>query len=104
MMTNTKKEIHTKDKKLSDVKVLLSVKANVEVTQNNADNITLQIDQLDEALKLFQLHKLTKDTQLKALVKINKDWAELKKIAKDTKKEIAPLVQQENDRNKANIK
>jgi hypothetical protein len=44
MLTNTKKEIHTKDKKLSDVKVLLSVKANVEVTQNNADNITLQID------------------------------------------------------------
>jgi hypothetical protein len=92
-MTNSKKEIHTKDKKLSEVKVLLSVKENVEQIQNNADNITLQIDQLDESLKLFQLLKLTKDPQLKALVKINKDWNDLKKIAKDTKKEIAPLVQ-----------
>jgi hypothetical protein len=69
------------------------VKENVEQIQNNAENITLQIDQLDESLKLFQLLKLTKDPQLKALVKINKDWNDLKKIAKDTKKEIAPLVQ-----------
>ena len=103
-MTDSKKEIHTKDKNLSEVKVLLSVKEKVEQTQKNTDNITLLIDQLDESLKLFQLHKLSKEPQLKALVKINKDWVDLKKIAKDVKKEIAPLVQQENDRNKVNIK
>jgi len=103
-MTDSKREIHTKDKNLSEVKVLLSVKEKVEHTQKNTDNITLLIDQLDESLKLFQLAKLSKDPQLKALVKINKDWVDLKKIAKDTKKEIAPLVQQENDRNKGNIK
>jgi len=54
--------------------------------------ITLNIDQLDESLKLFSIHKLTKDAQLKGLTAINKNWAELKKICKETKKEIAPLV------------
>jgi len=53
---------------------------------------------------LFHAHKLSKDQQLKALQKLNKDWTDLKKIARDTKKEIAPIVAQENDRNKHNIK
>jgi hypothetical protein len=35
---------------------------------------------------------------------LNKDWNDLKKQAKDVKKEIQPMVTQENDRNKANIK
>jgi len=29
---------------------------------------------------------------VKALAKVNKDWVDLKKIAKDVKKEIAPMV------------
>jgi len=47
---------------------------------------------------------MTKDSQLKGLTSINKNWTELKKICKDTKKEIAPLVTQENDKNSHNIK
>jgi cob(I)alamin adenosyltransferase len=41
---------------------------------------------------------------LKGLTQINKQWGDLKKICKDTKKEIAPLVHQENDKNTQNIK
>jgi hypothetical protein len=38
------------------------------------------------------------------LTAINKHWVDVKKIVKDTKKEIAPLVSQENDKNSFNIK
>jgi len=61
-MADSKKELTTKDKDLKDVKSLLKVKEHVEETQRNTDNITLNIDQLDEALKLFQVHKLSKDS------------------------------------------
>jgi hypothetical protein len=52
-MTNSKKEVNTKDKDLKDVKQLLGVKETVEGIVNNADKTTLGIDQLDEALLLF---------------------------------------------------
>jgi hypothetical protein len=29
------------------------------------------------------------------LAKVNKDWGDLKKVAKETKKEITPLVKEE---------
>jgi len=103
-MADSKKELVTKDKDLKDVKVLLNVKEQVERTQNDADKITHELDQLDESLKLFVEKKQAKDSQLKALAKLNKEWVDLKKIAKDTKKEIAPLVDQEMDKNNLLIK
>jgi len=104
LMNDSKKELTTKDKDLKDVKALLKVKEHVEETQANTDLITLNIDQLDESLKLFQAHKLSKDSQLKSLTGINKHWVDLKKLCKETKKEIGPLVGQENDKNSFNIK
>ena len=53
LMTDSKRELTVKDKDLKDVKVLLKVKEFVEETQANTDLITLNIDQLDESLKLF---------------------------------------------------
>ena len=65
MMGDSKKELNTKDKDLKDVKALLKVKVNVEQTIQDTDLITLNIDQLDESLKLFQTAKLAKDNQIK---------------------------------------
>jgi len=53
LMTESKKELNTKDKDMKDVKSLLKVKEHVESTQRDTDLITLNIDQLDESLKLF---------------------------------------------------
>lgn len=103
-LADTRKEVATKDKELKNVKVLLKVKEHVEKTQSEADVIMLQIDQLDEALKLFQSKKLAKDAQLKGLAKINKEWTDLKKQTKDTSKEIAAYVSHEDEKNKTNIK
>jgi hypothetical protein len=36
--------------------------------------------------------KLSKDSQHKAINKIQKEWVDVKKIAKETKKEIEPKV------------
>lgn len=55
-------------------------------------------------MKLFQAAKLSKDSQLKALTKIHKEWLDVKKIAKDTKKEIEPKVQAFQDSNNFNIR
>lgn len=41
---------------------------------------------------------------MKSVVKLNKDWTDLKKFCKDVKKEIAPIVAQENDKNNNNVK
>jgi len=41
---------------------------------------------------------------VKTLTKINKEWTDLKKITKDTKKEIGPIVAGEIDKNNQNIK
>jgi len=38
------------------------------------------------------------------LSKLNKEWTELKKQVKEVKKEIAPLVAQEDTKNNVNIK
>jgi len=92
LMIDTKKELNIKEINLKDVKCLLRVKEFVEETQANTDITTLNIDQLDESLKIFQAAKLTKDVQLKGFTAINKNWAEVKKLCKETKKEIAPLV------------
>jgi hypothetical protein len=43
-MTESKKELNTKDKDLKDVKALLKVKENVESTIQDTDLITLNID------------------------------------------------------------
>jgi hypothetical protein len=61
LMNDNKRELNTKDKDLKDVKALLKVKENVEVTNRDTDLITLNIDQLEESLKLFQAAKLAKD-------------------------------------------
>lgn len=53
LMLETKKELNTKDIDLKNVKKLLRVKEYVEGTMANTDIITLNIDQLDESLKLF---------------------------------------------------
>jgi dynein heavy chain len=44
------------------------------------------------------------DNQVKNFNKINKEWKELKDIQKTVKKEIAPLVQGEKEKNSHNIK
>jgi len=52
-LTETKKATITKDKDLKDVKALLHVKGKVEDTIKNTDGITLEIDQLEESIKVF---------------------------------------------------
>jgi dynein heavy chain len=104
-MTTSKKECNTKDKDLKDVKQLLGVKETVEGIVANADKTTLTIDQLDEALILFQNAKVPKiDNHIKNFNKANKEWKELKDMQKVVKKEIMPLVGAEKDKNTHNIK
>ena len=104
LMLDSKKELSTKDKDMTNVKVLLRVKEFVKEVQDNTDLITLNIDQLDESMKLFTSKGLIKDQHNKGLVTINKNWTELKKLCKETKKEIAPLVSGEDDKNAYQIK
>jgi len=104
-MSNSKRDVNTKDKDMKDVKQLLGVKETVEGIVNNSDKTTLSIDQLDEALLLFQNNKVPKiDNHIKNFNKVNKEWKELKDVQKAVKKEIQPLVAAEKDKNTHNIK
>jgi hypothetical protein len=75
-MQMTKNEINTKDKDkdLSNVKQLLKIKENVEDTQRDQELINLQIDQLDESIKLMLENKKIKESDQKAYMNINKNW------------------------------
>jgi hypothetical protein len=66
-LSDFKSNINTKDgkKDLKDVKVLTKVMENTRLVDTQKDSITLQIDQLDETIKLFQVNKLVKDNQVK---------------------------------------
>lgn len=53
-MKETLQGSQIKDKDLSDTKVLISVKDNVELVTSENERVMLQLDQLDESLKLLQ--------------------------------------------------
>jgi gas vesicle protein len=48
--------------------------------------------------------KKIKETDQKSFMNINKNWSDVKKLAKDVKKEIQPLVDIEKDNNNKKIK
>jgi hypothetical protein len=81
-----------KDKDISDVKVLIGIKDNVDEIQAKNDQITLKLDQLDESLRLLQSHQMAKESQIKQTKKLFDEWNHTKKVAKENKKEITPLV------------
>ena len=58
----------------------------------------LRLDCLDESLKMFQEHQIAKDSQLKQIKKLFDEWTGLKKLSKDIRKEISPLVANENEK------
>jgi len=89
----------TKDKNLDEIKVLISVVDSVKCVQDSTDSMMLQLDQLEETLNLLQSQNMSKDSQHKQSKKLQDEWVNLKKLAKDMKKEISPLVTQETSKN-----
>ena len=98
------KGAQTKDKNIQDVKTLISVKDYVESVFSLNDEIILKIDCLEESLKMFADHGIAKDSQIKQIKKLTDDFTSLKKLAKDIKKEITPLVNNENEKTVSMIK
>lgn len=74
------------------------MKDYVESVFNLNDEIVLKLDCLEESLKMFQEHGIAKDSQVKQIKKLFDEFATLKKLAKDIKKEITPLVNNENEK------
>lgn len=101
---DTTKGSQTKDKNIHDVKTLISIKDNVESVFNLNDEIVLKLDCLEESLKMFQEHGIAKDSQIKQIKKLFDEFTSLKKLAKDIKKEITPLVNNEMEKTTNMIK
>jgi dynein heavy chain len=97
-IVETTKGAQTKDKNINDVKTLIGVKDNVESVFNLNDELVLKLDCLEESLKMFQEHGIAKDSQVKQIKKLFDEFTSLKKLAKDIKKEITPLVNAENEK------
>lgn len=102
-MKETVANANTKDKNLDDIKCLISVFDSVGSVMENQDSMMLQLDQLEETLNLLTSQNMGKESQVKQTKKLFDEWANLKKIAKDVKKEINPLVTQETGKNNNNI-
>lgn len=102
-LADRKKACRKDDKDIKDVKVLLGVKEATESVIKTTPSIQLEIDQLEESLKLFQSQKLVKDSQMKSFNNCQKQWTEVQLLAKNIKKEIEKEVQREKDKNNSNI-
>lgn len=76
-------------KDLSDVKVLLDVQDHETAVRMKTDEITLVLDQLQESLRILIPNQLAKESHQKQTNKLLDEWNVLKKLARDTKKEIA---------------
>lgn len=101
---DTSKGASTKEKNIQDVKTLISVKDSVDSVFNLNDEIVLRLDCLDESLRMFAEHQIAKDSQLKSIKKLFDEWTQLKKLAKDIRKEISPLINNENEKTVTMIK
>jgi len=98
-MKETAAGIQTKDKDIKDVQTLLGIKAKVEVVSTENDSKMLQLDQLEESLRLLNSHGAVKEAQIRASKKLFDEWTNVKKLAKEIKKEIEPIVSQETQKN-----
>ena len=91
-MKETTEGAKVKGKDLTDLKTLISVKDKVELVQNKGDDTTLKLDQLEETIKLLQASNNVKDKEVKQSKKLFDEWNSLKKLCKETKKEIMPSI------------
>jgi hypothetical protein len=87
-MAKTSEGCKISEKDLTDVRTLLDVKDNVETVTNRNDEIMLMLDQLQEILRLLLANNLAKESQQKQCNKLFEEWIQLKKLAKETAKEI----------------
>jgi len=103
-LNKKEKAISLKGKDLQEVAVLLSVKEENEEITINENKTNLKIDQLDASIKMFAgiLPKVKVDSS--KFAKIQTNWSKAKIDAKNVKKTIAPIVEQQDGVNKQSIK
>ena len=99
-MKETQAGASVKDKDIDDVKVLIGVKDSMESIFLQNDQTTLILDQLDESLKFLAGNGINKEKEAKQTKKLFDEWASLKKLAKEVKKEIAKKVDDQSKTNK----
>ena len=99
-MKETQAGASVKDKDIDDVKVLIGVKDSMESIFLQNDQTTLVLDQLDESLKFLAGNGINKEKEAKQTKKLFDEWASLKKLAKEVKKEIAKKVDDQSKTNK----
>lgn len=102
-MKESSTSANTKDKDLTEIKSLLGVVDAVNTVHVKQDAMMLQLDQLEETLNFLSTKNLAKDSQIKQSKKLFDDWTGLKKLAKDIKKEITPIVASETQKNNTQI-
>jgi len=102
-MKETSNNANTKDKNMEDIKVLISVVDSVKQVTDQNDSMMLQLDQLEETLNLLGTQNMAKDSHVKQTKKLFDEWTNLKKLAKEMKKDITPLVATETAKNNSAI-
>jgi dynein heavy chain len=103
-LSNTVKGAQQKKDELKDVNKLIQVKDHIESVFNRNDEISLKLDQLDETVKMFQTLNSAKDSQVKSIKKLFDEWTHLKKVAREVKRDITPLIEQESSSTTQSIK
>jgi len=86
------------------VKQLISVKDHVDAVFNQKDDVILKLDCLDETVKMFLHNEFPKEGQARHVKKLFDEWTGLQKLARETRKEITPIVNNETEKTSIQIK
>lgn len=107
-LTDSKNAINikSKDRDLSDVEVLLSVKANLQRINQQKEEVFLKIDIIEQTLlTLANEHNdpNRNGNEMKKAIKLREDWNNLQKMANAVEKDIAQNIRAEADKAKDNL-
>ena len=75
-----------------DVRALLKIKSHLENVENSVDARNLKLDELNEALSMYDKNGYPKENEIKKRQKLSESFVQLQRSAKQCSKEIAPAV------------
>ena len=74
------------------MRALLKIKSHLENVENSVDARNLKLDELNEALAMYDRNGYGRENDAKKRVKLSESFVQLQRSAKQCSKEIAPAV------------
>ena len=102
-MASTKENINIRNINKEEVFELLRVIENLQKIANRKEEIYLTLDILEQTVKMLEKNNISRDQDLRKILKLQEEWTSLHKMAATVEKDIALPVKNESDKAKENL-